>query len=190
MHASTLCRVFNRAGVKYGRAKRGFVITEKNRLARLAFAATHNPDAAFLMMQVYKETREADEHTEISIQMLLLDLLSQSSHLLKSKQKHPWIIDLDELLRTRWNGQVSLEELSTIFKMHPVTLSRQFHNYFSCTLGMYMRKLKIEKAISLIKNTPQSLTDVAYECGFADQSHFIRSFKQCTGMLPKDLKKM
>ena len=41
VHASTLCRVLNRAGVKYGRAKRGFVITEKNRLVRLAFAATH-----------------------------------------------------------------------------------------------------------------------------------------------------
>ena len=41
VHASTLCRVFNRAGVKYGRAKRGFVITEENSLARLAFAATH-----------------------------------------------------------------------------------------------------------------------------------------------------
>ena len=41
VHASTVCRAYRRAGVKYGRAKRGFVITEKNRLARLAFATTH-----------------------------------------------------------------------------------------------------------------------------------------------------
>lgn len=41
VHARTVCRSFRRAGVKYGRAKKGFVITEKNRLARLAFAATH-----------------------------------------------------------------------------------------------------------------------------------------------------
>jgi len=42
--ASTVCRSFRRAGVRYGIAKRGFMITEKGRLARLAFAATHGGD--------------------------------------------------------------------------------------------------------------------------------------------------
>jgi AraC family transcriptional regulator len=47
-----------------------------------------------------------------------------------------------------------------------------------------MRKLKIDKALSLVKSGEESLTSVAYECGFADQSHFIRTFKQMTGFLP------
>ena len=38
---STVLRAFGREGLKYGRAKRGFVISERSRLARLAFAATH-----------------------------------------------------------------------------------------------------------------------------------------------------
>ena len=41
VHASTVCRAYRREGVKYGRAKRGFVISERKRLARLAFATTH-----------------------------------------------------------------------------------------------------------------------------------------------------
>jgi len=41
VHASTVCRAYRREGVKYGRAKRGFVISERNRLARLASATTH-----------------------------------------------------------------------------------------------------------------------------------------------------
>ena len=38
---STVRRAFGREGLKYGRAKRGFVISEKSRQARLDFAATH-----------------------------------------------------------------------------------------------------------------------------------------------------
>ncbi len=38
---STVRRALRGAGVKYGRAKKGFVISEKSRLARLSFAATH-----------------------------------------------------------------------------------------------------------------------------------------------------
>ena len=79
--------------------------------------------------------------------------------------------------------------MSAIFKLHPVTLSRQFHNYFSCTLGEYIRKLKIAKAITLIKSTKNPLTEIAYQCGF-DQSHFIRSFKQLTGFLPMSFRKL
>jgi transposase len=41
VHPSTVCRAYRREGVKYGSAKRGFMISEGSRLARLAFASTH-----------------------------------------------------------------------------------------------------------------------------------------------------
>ena len=41
VHASTVCRAYRRAGVKYGRAKKGFMISERSRLARLDFATKH-----------------------------------------------------------------------------------------------------------------------------------------------------
>ncbi len=62
--------------------------------------------------------------------------------------------------------------MATIIGVHPVTISKYFPRYFSCTLGEYMRKLKIEKSLSLIKSPGNSLTNVAYACGFFDQSHF------------------
>ena len=53
-----------------------------------------------------------------------------------------------------------------------------------------MRKLKVEKALTLIKNTSSDLTEVALTCGFADQSHFIRTFKQVIGFLPRQFQKL
>jgi AraC family transcriptional regulator len=53
-----------------------------------------------------------------------------------------------------------------------------------------MRKLRVEKAMALMVSSHQSLTEIAYVCGFADQSHFIRIFKQHTGFLPKQYQKL
>jgi AraC family transcriptional regulator len=53
-----------------------------------------------------------------------------------------------------------------------------------------MRRLKIEKSLYLLKDSSFSLTEIAAECGFSDQSHFIRTFKQLTGFLPNSYKKI
>ncbi|MGB1004752.1 MAG: helix-turn-helix domain-containing protein [Salibacteraceae bacterium] len=43
--------------------------------------------------------------------------------------------------------------------------------------------------MDLLKNTSLSTTEIAYECGFADQSHFIRTFKNLNGFTPKQYQK-
>lgn len=58
--------------------------------------------------------------------------------------------------------------------------------YFGCTLVDYMRKIKVDKALYYLNHTSKTLTEVAYECGFADQSHFTRVFKTYTGCTPKE----
>ncbi|HEX7458275.1 MAG TPA: helix-turn-helix domain-containing protein, partial [Ginsengibacter sp.] len=51
------------------------------------------------------------------------------------------------------------------------------------------RKLRIEKAIELMKTNKYSLTEIAYLTGFSDQSHFTRIFKQHTNKNPSAFKK-
>jgi len=53
-----------------------------------------------------------------------------------------------------------------------------------------MRRVKIDKSLHLIKQQHATLTEIALRCGFADQSHFIRTFKAATGFLPKEFKKV
>ncbi|HWK05009.1 MAG TPA: AraC family transcriptional regulator [Puia sp.] len=93
-------------------------------------------------------------------------------------------------MNDRWNELLSLQDLSVVVGVHPVTISKHFSRYFNCTLGQYMRKLRINKAISLVKSSGTSLTDISYECGFADQSHFIRTFKHMTGFLPMQYQRL
>ncbi|MBN9297763.1 MAG: helix-turn-helix transcriptional regulator [Filimonas sp.] len=43
---------------------------------------------------------------------------------------------------------------------------------------------RFNKSLHLLRTAKVSLTDIAYECGYYDQAHFIRIFKQFTGIVP------
>jgi len=105
------------------------------------------------------------------------------------KEIPEWTKKVYELINDSWNEKLTLTDLAKAADVNPITVSKHFHKYFSCTLGEYMRKLKIEKSLAILKNST-SLTDVAYICDFADQSHFTRTFKQLTGFLPKQYKRL
>ncbi len=100
-----------------------------------------------------------------------------------------WALQLKELLHDSWNEPLDLQEISRLIGVHPVTISKNFKRFFSCSLGTYKRKIRIEKSISLIKESEMTLSEIAHFCHFADQSHFIRNFKKNTGFLPSDFRK-
>ena len=159
------------------------------RLHDLKFSMSSSAQIKFLVLKVYKECLINDKDSETSVKALLLNAfedLQQNSERISPK----WAAQLDEVLHDRWNENVSLAELSNELNLHPVTISRGFPKHFQCTFGEYSRKIKIDKSVSLIKRSDRSLTEIGLECGFFDQSHFIRTFKQVTGFTPKEYRRL
>jgi len=75
-------------------------------------------------------------------------------------------------------------------KVHPTYLSREFSKYFDdLSFGDYIRKLRIDRAIEMMKNSTYSLSEIAYLTGFSDSSHFNRIFKARTGKTPAAYRK-
>lgn len=153
-------------------------------------AAERNPNAKFIMLKIYKELISRDVFSGSSIKMLLLNLFHSKPQTDSRNTLPGWIKTVAEMTRDRWNEPLSLKDLSEAAGVHPVTVSKHFPKYFSCTFGEYMRRLKIEKSLYFLKASRFSLTEIAAECGFSDQSHFIRTFKQLTGFLPNNYKKV
>jgi AraC family transcriptional regulator len=148
-----------------------------------------NPKAQFSMYRIYKELAVNDKSSVSSAHILLLDIIASGKGIHQRKAP-PWIASIIEVLNDRWNENVTLNDLSRICNVHPITISKYFSLYFQCTLGDYQRKLKVAKAIMLIQSLNTSLTDIAHHCGFSDQSHFVRIFKRQTGFLPKEFQKL
>lgn len=148
-----------------------------------------HPDAGFNLLKMYHEAAQADYFSAPAIQMLLLGLLSDTKNLHK-KQAPQWLKTIVSFLQDNWQQQPGLEELARISGVNPITISKHFSTYMGCTLGEYRRKLKIQQALRLIPTGILSLTEVAHYCGFADQSHFIRNFRELTHFLPKAYQKL
>ncbi|WP_449389389.1 helix-turn-helix domain-containing protein [Chryseobacterium lineare] len=151
-----------------------------------------NPAVKLLMYQIFKETKFNDNSFDLSVYQLLLhlfDQLSDQKSSSNSEKKPIWVKQIDEILHERFTEKLSLHELSKTLNIHPIHLSRDFQKYFRCNLSEYLRKLKVEKSLKII-NDFESLSEVALECGFSDQSHFIRCFKENIGITPLRYKKI
>ena len=66
---------------------------------------------------------------------------------------------------------------------------RQFERVFRETVGMnpkeYAGIVQFQKALWLMQNGESNYAGIAAECGYSDQSHFIRNFKKLSGYTPQ-----
>lgn len=151
-----------------------------------------DPELKLLLYKIFKETRINDSLSMLSIETSLLQVLTNMQQGQESllKYRPPWVKRINEILHDRCAERLSLTELASHLDIHPVHLSRDFSKYFHCNLGDYTRKLRIEKSLSLLSNKTNSLTGIGFECGFSDQSHFIRCFKQMIGVNPLEYRRI
>lgn len=71
------------------------------------------------------------------------------------------------------------------------TFLRLFEKQVGILPNQYRRIVQFNAAFQQMQNRQFSkLSDIAFEQGFADQSHFIRAFKEFTGITPKDYEKL
>ncbi len=82
-------------------------------------------------------------------------------------------------------GRLSLPELQKNLKLSERSLERKFNQHVGISPKLFARVCQFQSALSQLKNNRFSLlSDVAYDNGYADQSHFIRTFKSFAGFAP------
>ena len=80
--------------------------------------------------------------------------------------------------------KISLYDIAQIAHMSEKYFSRFFKDNFGMTFVEYVNRVRLEKAAVLLKNTDDSVTEVAMQVGYANISYFIRSFKKAFGVSP------
>jgi len=79
----------------------------------------------------------------------------------------------------------SLTRLAATAKLSVGHFGRAFHMTYGMSPMKYVRHIKVEAACSLMLDDALPLSEIALQCGFADQAHFSRVFRAITGHPPK-----
>ena len=121
------------------------------------------------------------------------ELLSQLSQLFvrhtRARVRQPsghepgQVLAIKEYLRANVHRNVSLNELAALTDFSKAYVIRSFRRAVGMPPYEWLLQLRIEVARKRLKQGG-SISDLAVELGFADQSHFHRRFKSVTGMTP------
>ncbi|MGX5820593.1 helix-turn-helix domain-containing protein [Chitinophaga lutea] len=81
-------------------------------------------------------------------------------------------------------GQVRINELASEICLSTRQFERKFKEYTGFTPKLFTRIIRFHGALDEYGAQDKSLTDIAYECGYFDQSHFIHEFREFSGYHP------
>jgi AraC family transcriptional regulator len=82
------------------------------------------------------------------------------------------------------HSKIKLRDLVVVTHFSRHVFHRTFKASFGCTPGQYVRRMRIARAQNLMTISGDPLCQIAAECGFADQPHFNRCFRQVVGESP------
>ena len=82
--------------------------------------------------------------------------------------------------------KISIATLARVSNMSASVFRRAFCKIMEITPGAYITTIRINKARKLLAETGKTISDIAEECGFYDQSHFIKMFARLRRQSPSE----
>ncbi len=80
--------------------------------------------------------------------------------------------------------RMPLEVVAAVVRLSVSHFSRNFSKSLGLPFGQFLAQRRVAHAQDLMATTDRRLCDIALTCGFADQSHFSRTFSRFVGVSP------
>jgi AraC family transcriptional regulator len=140
----------------------------------------------WLGMKLFRETRGSAVTQDLCVESLLAELLGTVARMPREtiRDAPKWLNHTLDKLRAECCERLTLDELGKDAGVHPVHLSRVFRRCIGEGIGEYVHRLRMRAACEHMLSPEMPLAEIALATGFADQSHFTRTFRKVTGMSP------
>lgn len=145
-----------------------------------------------LIPRFYREILNRDPSSEMILEGLMYEFIGEIVRRKSAKistDAPEWLRQARELLQDAWRDNIGVEDVARTVGVHPSHLVRVFRQYTSLSPGEYLRKVRLDQATRMVMMSDQPLKTIAETCGFADQAHFSRSFKQHHGITPDQMRR-
>jgi len=130
----------------------------------------------------------------IPILLEILVILSQSTEItaldsfnLKLTQDLPETNRFNKVMSfliENFKNDIQLEQIANIAHLSPTSFCRYFKGIMQKTFTEVLLEFRIQHACQQLSNTELPISQIAFECGFADLPYFNRKFKKMTGTNP------
>lgn len=91
---------------------------------------------------------------------------------------------LVEYMKANMDGKITIDVLSRVAGLGVAAIHRIYRSLAGLAPHKYLMQLRVERARELIEETNLSITEIAFECGYANQEHLARFYKRQFGLSP------
>lgn len=99
----------------------------------------------------------------------------------------PHFAQFEEVIQSNLYADLNMQELAALCHMSLSTFRRKFKKTYSESPIKYVTRLKVDKAVSLLK-TELRISEIVFQTGFESVSTFNRAFKAHTGKSPSEFR--
>jgi AraC family transcriptional regulator len=147
--------------------------------------------ALALAIRLVRECRSWDAGSPLVVEAVALELVGAGARrpLPESGGAPGWLCRARDMLRELAASEVSVDLVARECGVHPVHLARSFRRFFRSSPGHYWRRCRAERAAVLLRDSRWSLSRVALESGFADQSHLTHTFRRLYALTPAEYRR-
>lgn len=89
-----------------------------------------------------------------------------------------------EHLHAHFADNLSSENLAEMAGLSVSHFERRFRRAFNASPRQYLVRIRVEQAAKLLRETEQTVSEIAYACGFYDHAHFSRTFRRIMNLSP------
>ena len=145
----------------------------------------HGIPTSRAVLQLVQQLEHVQNEREIQDHLIeFLAALPLADPFKQSSAPPSWLHALTERLREECHHPLSVRNLAQNLGIHPVYLARVFRKWHHCSIKEFIHRQRLRKALDALTCSQQTLVDIAYDNGYADQSHFNRYFKSNMDISP------
>lgn len=163
------------------RAKRGIAFhgkTKKAVGAKIEKLIDKDPyDRLLKTLAILKQLALSEEYTILNVDGFALEIEPQDNDRINTVYKY---------VRENFQKQISLDEISDKVSMTEPAFCRYFKKISGKTFTKFVNEYRLVHASKLLSESASSITDICFECGFNNFSHFNKQFKLFTGKNPSE----
>jgi AraC-like DNA-binding protein len=141
------------------------------------------PDLVSLLGADGRELEEKIIMAETNLQRVAILSFYLEKKLKNTTAQQAVISVINELIHSK--GSVPIEDLAKRSFLSMRQFERNFKSFSGFSPKLYFRIIRFQMATQNYGTSHKTLTDIAYDCGYYDQSHFIHDFKQFSGYHPR-----